>query len=115
MATLEHFLGSDWTDELAADWIAAYEVVAAVMVTAAEADAQAPPWYEAGDYRVRAPNRQRRGAPAHSRHADSLSARPSVPSKLLPDLACGATTRPPPCPTRRDRSSSTSERWAADR
>ena len=47
VATLEHFLGSEWTDELAADWIAAYEVVAAVMVRAAEADAQAPPWYEA--------------------------------------------------------------------
>jgi NAD(P)H-flavin reductase/hemoglobin-like flavoprotein len=47
VATLEHFLGAEWSDELAADWAAAYEVVAAVMVGAAEADAHAPPWYEA--------------------------------------------------------------------
>ena len=47
VATLEHFLGGEWTDELAADWAAAYEVVAGVMIAAAEADAQAPPWYEA--------------------------------------------------------------------
>jgi NAD(P)H-flavin reductase/hemoglobin-like flavoprotein len=47
VATLEHFLGGDWSDDLAADWTAAYEAVAAVMIGAAEADAQAPPWYEA--------------------------------------------------------------------
>src|SRR4029450_9097024 len=47
VAPLEHFLGGEWADELKADWSAAYEVVAGVMIGAAEADAQAPPWYEA--------------------------------------------------------------------
>jgi NAD(P)H-flavin reductase/hemoglobin-like flavoprotein len=47
VATLEHFLGGEWNDDLAAHWTAAYEAVAGVMIGAAEADAQSPPWYEA--------------------------------------------------------------------
>ena len=34
--TLSHFLGERWTPEVAADWSAAYGVVATTMVGAAE-------------------------------------------------------------------------------
>jgi NAD(P)H-flavin reductase/hemoglobin-like flavoprotein len=48
LATLEHFLGPDWTAELAADWHAAYGLVAQVMVEAAdEAAGRSPAWWEA--------------------------------------------------------------------
>jgi NAD(P)H-flavin reductase/hemoglobin-like flavoprotein len=48
LATLEHFLGEEWNDDLAADWAAAYELVAKVMTdAAAEAEESAPPWYDA--------------------------------------------------------------------
>jgi NAD(P)H-flavin reductase/hemoglobin-like flavoprotein len=47
LATLEHFSGPAWTPELAADWKAAYELVASVMTTAASADEQSrPPWWQ---------------------------------------------------------------------
>ena len=36
LATLKHFLGDAWTEELAADWAAAYGLIATVMVQAAE-------------------------------------------------------------------------------
>jgi NAD(P)H-flavin reductase/hemoglobin-like flavoprotein len=46
--TLKHFLGSEWTEELAADWAEAYAVVARVMVQAAEVSAEASPdWWDA--------------------------------------------------------------------
>jgi NAD(P)H-flavin reductase/hemoglobin-like flavoprotein len=48
LATLEHFLGPEWTPELAADWTAAYGLVAKVMVEAAQdAATSSPPWWEA--------------------------------------------------------------------
>jgi hemoglobin-like flavoprotein len=48
LATLEHFLGDQWTAELAADWTEAYGVVAKVMVEAANAAAETlPPWWNA--------------------------------------------------------------------
>jgi NAD(P)H-flavin reductase/hemoglobin-like flavoprotein len=48
LATLEHFLGGDWTPELAAEWGAAYELVAQVMVEAADdAAGTSPAWWEA--------------------------------------------------------------------
>jgi NAD(P)H-flavin reductase len=47
LATLEHFLGDGWNAELAAEWAAAYELVAGTMQMAAEADAHQPPWYDA--------------------------------------------------------------------
>lgn len=48
LATLEHFLGAQWTDELAADWQEAFGIVAQVMQDAAEAAATTtPPWWEA--------------------------------------------------------------------
>jgi NAD(P)H-flavin reductase len=46
IATLRYYSGTDWTDELAEDWTAAYSVVAKVMLEAADEDAQArPPWW----------------------------------------------------------------------
>jgi hemoglobin-like flavoprotein len=39
-ATLMHFLGSEWDEELAADWTAAYQVVARIMVEAAETSSE---------------------------------------------------------------------------
>ncbi|HET6953539.1 MAG TPA: globin domain-containing protein [Acidimicrobiales bacterium] len=47
LATLEHFSGDDWTDRLAADWAAAYGIVAEVMIAAADAAAGEPAWWEA--------------------------------------------------------------------
>jgi NAD(P)H-flavin reductase/hemoglobin-like flavoprotein len=43
LATLAHFSGADWSDELAADWAAAYGLVAQVMTEAAEADEKMNP------------------------------------------------------------------------
>ena len=48
LATLEHFVGDGWSEELAADWHAAYSVVSSVMAGAAQqAAATSPPWWEA--------------------------------------------------------------------
>ncbi|MFI5834092.1 globin domain-containing protein [Micromonospora sp. NPDC051300] len=48
LETLRHFSGSAWTDELAADWAAAYGLVAQVMTEAAQAaEAHSPPWWVA--------------------------------------------------------------------
>jgi NAD(P)H-flavin reductase/hemoglobin-like flavoprotein len=47
LATLKQFLGAAWTEELAADWSAAYSVIARVMVGAAEESSEtAPAWWE---------------------------------------------------------------------
>ena len=47
-ATLKHFLGSDWDEELAADWTAAYQVIARIMVEAAEMSSETTPdWWDA--------------------------------------------------------------------
>lgn len=46
LATLEHF-DEDWDGELAADWTAAYGLVAQVMVEAAQEDSAAPAWWDA--------------------------------------------------------------------
>jgi NAD(P)H-flavin reductase/hemoglobin-like flavoprotein len=46
LATLEHFCGPAWTPELAADWKAAYDLIASVMTEAATADEQRQPaWW----------------------------------------------------------------------
>jgi len=42
-ATLKHFLGSEWDEELAAHWTAAYQVVARIMVEAAETSEESSP------------------------------------------------------------------------
>jgi NAD(P)H-flavin reductase/hemoglobin-like flavoprotein len=46
LATLEHF-DDEWTPELAKSWSEAYDVVATVMIEAAEAAAEDPAWWEA--------------------------------------------------------------------
>lgn len=46
LATLEHYLGELWTEELAGDWAAAYGVIAGVMVQAAEeSERTSPAWW----------------------------------------------------------------------
>lgn len=48
VATLRHFLGEEWTEELAADWTAAYGLVSQVMIEAAQsAESVSPPWWVA--------------------------------------------------------------------
>ncbi|WP_438853453.1 globin domain-containing protein [Agromyces sp. M3QZ16-3] len=48
LATLEHYLGELWTEELAGDWAAAYGVIAGVMVeAAAESEQSSPAWWTA--------------------------------------------------------------------
>ncbi len=46
LATLEHF-DDEWDEELAKNWTAAYELVADVMVKAADEAADEPAWWEA--------------------------------------------------------------------
>jgi NAD(P)H-flavin reductase len=47
-ATLKHFLGSDWDEELAAEWTAAYQMIARIMVEAAETSLEtSPDWWDA--------------------------------------------------------------------
>jgi len=48
LATLQHFLGSGWTPELAADWSTAYGLIAKTMAQAAEDSADVTPdWWQA--------------------------------------------------------------------
>ncbi|GAA2039080.1 FAD-binding oxidoreductase [Catenulispora yoronensis] len=48
LATLEHFLGADWTPPVAESWTEAYGIVSQVMVdAAAEAQHTSPPWWDA--------------------------------------------------------------------
>jgi NAD(P)H-flavin reductase/hemoglobin-like flavoprotein len=46
LATLEHF-DDEWDDHLAKSWTAAYELIAQVMIDAADSAADDPPWWEA--------------------------------------------------------------------
>jgi NAD(P)H-flavin reductase len=47
-ATLKHFLGPEWDEDLAAQWTAAYQVVARIMVEAAETSSESSPdWWDA--------------------------------------------------------------------
>jgi NAD(P)H-flavin reductase/hemoglobin-like flavoprotein len=48
LATFEHFSGDFWTPELAADWASAYELVASVMIDAAQEDEKHSPAYWTG-------------------------------------------------------------------
>ncbi len=48
LTTLQHFSGPMWTQELAADWRAAYELIGSVMYAAARADEQVRPPYWRG-------------------------------------------------------------------
>ena len=49
LATLEHFLGEGWTEEVASSWADAYGVIASVMVQAAEASERTTPASWAGE------------------------------------------------------------------
>ena len=47
-ATLKHFLRSEWNEELAALWTGAYQVIARIMVEAAEMSSESSPdWWDA--------------------------------------------------------------------
>ncbi|GAA3513037.1 FAD-binding oxidoreductase [Aeromicrobium panaciterrae] len=47
-ATLKHFLGPAWDEDLAAQWTAAYQVIARIMVEAAETSSESTPdWWDA--------------------------------------------------------------------
>jgi NAD(P)H-flavin reductase/hemoglobin-like flavoprotein len=47
-ATLQHFLGAEWDEDLAADWAQAYQVIAKLMVEAADTSSESSPdWWEA--------------------------------------------------------------------
>ena len=46
LATLEHFSGPEWTDELAHDWATAYRIVSEVMIDAADRASDLPPWWD---------------------------------------------------------------------
>ena len=48
LATLAHFNGTDWTEDLAREWTEAYTVIAQVMTEAStEDEARNPPWWQA--------------------------------------------------------------------
>lgn len=48
LTTLQHFSGPNWTDRLAADWAAAYGIVSAAMIGAADRAASTmPPYWDA--------------------------------------------------------------------
>ncbi|HVQ18619.1 MAG TPA: globin domain-containing protein [Actinomycetes bacterium] len=47
-ATLKQFLGAEWDEDLAADWTEAYQVIARIMVEAAETSSESSPdWWDA--------------------------------------------------------------------
>lgn len=47
-ATLKHFLGPEWDEELAGHWTAAYQLIARMMVEAAETSSETTPdWWDA--------------------------------------------------------------------
>lgn len=85
LATLEHF-SSEWTPELARDWAAAYELVAQVMVAAADAASEMPPWWHGT---VTAIERRTAGIAV-------LTVRPHTPLPYLPgqSVAVEVPTRP---------------------
>ncbi|HEY0696715.1 MAG TPA: globin domain-containing protein [Micromonospora sp.] len=87
LATLERALGSAWTAQLAADWAAAYNVVAGLMVDAAqEAATMTPPWWDA-----KVVDAQRRCA-----EITVLTVRPDLPYPYVPgqSLAVETALRP---------------------
>lgn len=74
-ATLEHFLGAEWTPELAANWHAAYAAVADIMVSAAAAaEATSPAWWDAEVTAVK----------RHSLDITLLEVRPQQPYPFAP-------------------------------
>ena len=99
LATLEHFSGSDWTPDVAQDWATAYGIVAEVMIGAADAVVDQPPWWDLTvvDIERRSVDVAvlrvvpARPAPLPRRPVDRRGGARSAP-------ACGGTTRPRRCP-----------------
>ena len=97
LATLEHF-DDEWTPELAKSWSEAYDVVATVMIEAAEAAAEEPAWWEADVVGPRAAHhRRRRPAGAPPRPLRLRGRAVGLPGDRPAARSCGATT-PPPTP-----------------
>ena len=109
LATLKQFLGAAWTEELAADWAAAYGVIARVMVEAAEDVIRHEPRLVGRRSRLhRAPNdgRHRRPDPPTGNRTTTL---PGSRSRWRSrnGLVCGATSAQPTPRGRTARSSCT--------
>ena len=116
-ATLKHFLGDDWNEELAADWAAAYQVIARIMVEAADTSTEtSPDWWDADVVSVerrmmdltlvRVQPRRELALPPRSVTVDGDPAAPT---------ACGATSAPPTPHARTARSTCTCSRSTAAR
>jgi NAD(P)H-flavin reductase/hemoglobin-like flavoprotein len=80
LSTLAHFLGEAWTPQLAQDWTAAYQLVAQVMVEAAEkATAAATPAY----WTAKVADHERRGL-----DVAVLRLRPDLPYPYVAGQSC---------------------------
>jgi len=94
LATLKHF-DDDWNEALEQDWTAAYQLVAQVMIEAAESASDKPAWWDADIV-----SHERRGSTSPS--CGSSRARPTASSRASRSRSrrtcapsCGATTRRP--------------------
>ncbi len=115
-ATLRHFLGDDWDEDLAADWAAAYQVIARIMVEAADTSSEtSPDWWDADVVSVERkmmdlslvrvqPRRELRFLPGQSLSME-------IPQRRAP----GATSARPTPRVRTARSTCTSRRSTAAR
>lgn len=83
LATLAHFLGPTWTDELAAQWTEAYGLVAKVMTEAAEQAAETTPAWWNGEI----VGHERRGA-----DVAVLQIRPDQPMPYRPGQSVAVET-----------------------
>lgn len=116
LATLQHFLGSAWTDELAADWAAAYGLIAKTMVQAAEEAAETSP--DAWPADVLAVERRTMDVAVlqvRPRQLLSYRAGQSVAVESRNGRGCGGTSARPTRRAPTDRSSSTCSWWPEDR
>ncbi|GAA1809347.1 hypothetical protein HC028_26160 [Planosporangium flavigriseum] len=79
LATLAHFLGEAWTPQLAEEWTAAYQLIAQVMVEAAEKAATSTPAY----WTARVVHHERRGL-----DIAVLRLRPDLPYPYVAGQSC---------------------------
>jgi NAD(P)H-flavin reductase/hemoglobin-like flavoprotein len=82
LATLQHFLGAEWTPQLATEWEGAYQLIADVMIKAAAADAERPAWWAAEIIR-----HERRGP-----DIAVITVRPESPLSYLPGQSVSVQT-----------------------
>jgi len=99
LATLEHF-DDAWTPELAKSWSEAYDLVATVMIQAAEEAAGQPAWWEADV--VQHERRTIDVAVLQMRPRTQYDYQPGSRSRSRPTSGpgCGAITPPPTPPAR---------------